>query len=392
MKAPKIDGTATGELMVQDDAGQYNSPEILAKTAERLKAMGGNPAPVIESKSQETDESDDSTLTTETEEDGAVGTTDGDNDVSTDDNDTNEGDDNKDEIVIPEKLYRAATHNGWEAEKISAFWKLDPELAQQTLEKMHKDQVSVNTQYVEQGRAAKQLAADREALEQQRVVSVVEPVKPKGFVDVEAYKAEHGDAAAVVVEQMNNALIELSQRQTQAQTQMQTQTQQDQGTRETGVAKREQSLALVQQMSQWFADPALAPYKEFYGAGVDENGFPLITNDHLTLDQQVNREKLINKAHDWDAGIRLRGGTASIAEALQSAHTIITDSVKTEMVRKDIMSKAKKRANGVTLRASSKKITPAVTLKPGQKMTDKQLEDVTEKRIVNMIAHKPLDG
>jgi len=389
MKAPKIDGTATGELMVGDDAEQYDSPEILAKTAERLKEMGGNPEPVVVPESQETGESDDSTLTTGTEEDNAANDTDGDSNVSTDVDVNAEGDNDKDGIVIPEKLYRAAKHNGWEDERITKFWEVEPELAQQTLEKMHKDQVTVNTQFVEQGRAAKQLAADREALEQQRAVGIAaEPVKPKGFVDVEAYKAEHGDAAAVVVEQMNNALIELSQRQTQTQTQ----TQQDQGTRETGVAKREQSLALVQQMSQWFADPALAPYKEFYGAGVDENGFPLITNDHLTLDQQANREKLINKAHDWDAGIRLRGGTASIAEALQSAHTIITDSVKTEMVRKDIMSKAKKRASGVTLRASSKKIAPTVTLKPGQKMTDKQFASVTGKRLANLRAGKPLDS
>lgn len=383
MKVPKIDGTATGELMVQDDGDQYDSPEMLAKTAERLKEMGGNPEPVVVPESQEADESDkDPTPIPVIEEDDAANDTDDNEDTV-----NVEGDDDGDlEPVIPEKLRRAAEHNGWKNEKTAAFWKLDPELAQQTLEKMHQDQVSVSTVFAEQGRAKKQLDADRAAIEQQHITPV-EPVKPKGFVDVKAYREEHGDAAAVIVEQMNNAFIELSQRQEQVQVQVQ----QDAGPHETTVARREQSLALVQQMSQWFADPALVPYEEFYGAGKDaKTGFPFITNDHLTVDQGINREKLLDIANDIDTGVRLRGKGISVAEALQQAHNVLTVDMQTEMVRKDIMSKAKKRAKGVTLRASGTNVTPTVTLKPGQKMTDKQFASVTEKRLANLRAGKPL--
>jgi hypothetical protein len=387
MKAPKIDGTATGELMVQDDAEQYDSPEILAKTAERLKAMGGNPEPVVVPDPQEADESnEDPTPTPVIKEDDAA-----------DDTDDNEGvvntegnDDGDLELVIPEKLLRAAEHNGWKKEKTAALWKLDEDAARQVLEKMHQDQVSVNTIFAEQGRVKKQLDADREALEQSRAVPVQSPEKPKGFVDVKAYKEEHGEAAGVVVEQLNNALVELSQRQEQIQ--VQTQTQQNQGTQETKVAKQEQGYALVQQLGQWFADPALVAYEKFYGSGKDANGFPLITVEHLTAEQKLNRGKLIDMAHDIDAGVRLRGGNMSIPEALRSAHVVLTADIQTEMVRKDIMDKAKKRAKGVTLRASGTKITPAVILKPGQKMTDKQFASVTEKRLANLRAGKPLDG
>ncbi len=378
MKAPKIDGANTGDLMVADDADQYDSPAILAKTAARLKELGGNPAPVIETEPQETedDSEDNSTLTPVNQEDDNASAEENEED------DNNEGDADE-ESAIPDNLFRAATHNGWKKEQIVKFWKSDPELAETTLGKMHEDQVSVNTQYAEQGRAAKQLQADRTALDANRVIVEQKP-KPKSFVDMEKAREEFGDGAAAVIEQLNNALVQITERSEPIQ--------QGAVQQEDSVVKRELSLTLLQSMSQWFANPALKPYAEYYGAGTDSNGFPMITTDHLTAEQAAHREVLLDMAGDIDAGIKLRGGTLSVADALNNAHLVVTKDIQTEIIRKGIMNTAKKRAKGVTLRSSNIKSKPAVKLKPGEKQSEKDILLRTERRVKNLLAGKPLEG
>jgi len=377
MKAPKIDGANTGELMTQDDKEQYESPEFLAKTAERLEALGGSPAPVVVPESEPDPEPEsepepnpvpDPELESEPEPTPAVDTDD-------DDDDTKES---EDEPAIPEQLYQAAVHNRWTPEQIIKFWKGDPELAKATLGKMRDDMVAVNNQYAEQGRAAKQLQAQKAELEQ-RTIQPIQVAKPKNEA-VEKMREEYGDGAAAILEQV-----------IAGQAQPLTPTQQvDTAQQEKNVARTERSLAVVQQMSHWFANPAMKPYEEYYGAGTDSNGFPLITGEHLTQEQRTNRENLLDKAGDIEAGVALRGGTLSVADALTMAHVVVTKDLQTEIVRKGIMAKAKKKAAGVTLRPSGTKIVPKVKLKPGEKKTEKQVYADADARLKKLKAGKPM--
>jgi len=380
-------GLVQGEIMDPDDNAQYDSPELIAKTDERLAALTGNPIPVVK-KPVETEEVDDtSDLTPEDDDAGTVdddtanGTEDTDDDA-TEGDDTTEGEDKG--VVIPEQLYRAAIHNEWKPEDVTKFWKNNPELAKKTLEKMHTDMVNTNNVYVEHGRAAKQIQEQRNLIEGQRTVPTT-PAKQKDFVDIEAAREEFGDGAAAIIKQLNDALVKVTTTQRPNQEVSSGSAQQ-----ETDLARREKSMAALQQMSYWFADDSMKGYEEFYGSGRDSNGLPLLTTDHLTMEQRKNRNAVIAMADDIEAGIQIRGGSTSIPDALNRAHVVLTKDIQTSVIRNGILNSAKKRSKGITLRPSGKKIVTEVKLKPGEHKTEKQIYGNAAKRLQRLIRGKPL--
>ena len=361
-------GVEQGQIMDPDDNAQYESPELIAKTDERLAALTGNPVPVV-TRPVETEEVDDDTsdLTPEEDDAGVVAddtATDTDDDV-TEDGETKESGDKDKAVVIPEQLFRAATHNEWKPEEITKFWKDSPELAKKTLEKMHTDMVNTNTQYAEHGRAAKQIQEQRTQLENQKIVPNA-PAKQKDYVDIEKAREEFGDGAAAIIKQLNDRLVDVTTTQKPIQ-------QESSAQQETQLARRERSMAALQQMVYWFADDSMKGYEEFYGAGKDSNGLPLLTTDHLTTEQRKNRNAVIGMADDIEAGIQIRGGSASIPETLNRAHTILTKDVQTAVIRNGILKSAKKRSKGITLRPSGTKVKTEIKLKPGEKVTEKQV-------------------
>ena len=376
-------GLEQGQIMDPDDAAQYESEEIITKTDERLAALTGTPVPVVKKPVETEEEVDDtSDLTPEEDDAGEVvdDTVDDTDGNVTEDDDTTAGEDSA--AVIPEQLFRAATHNEWTPDEITKFWKDNPKLAEKTLTKMHTDMVNTNSQYAEQGRAAKDLREQREKLEVQRVAPEA-PAKRKDFVDIEAAREEFGDGAAAIIKQLNDALVNVTTTQRQA-------PQTGGAQQETDLARREKSLAAIQQMSYWFADDSMKGYEEFYGSGRDANGLPMLTTNHLTMEQRKNRNDVIGMADDIEAGIQLRGGSTSIPDALNRAHTILTKDIQTAVIRNGILKKAKQRSNGITLRPSGKKIVPKVKLKPGEKLTDSQVHQNAEKRLQRLRQGKSL--
>lgn len=381
-------GTVQGEIMDPDDAAQYESKEVISKVDERLAELTGNPAPVVK-KPVETEEEDDdaSDLTPEDKDtdvvddaDDTADDTDGD---AIDGDDTKEGEDKDDEKAIPEQLFRAAIHSGRTPEEITEFWKKDPEFAKKMLEKIHTDMVNTNTVYAEQGRATKELQKQRDKLENQKVDPVI-PAKRRDFVDIEAAREEFGDGAANIIKQLNDALVKVTTTQEQAPRQ------QDAIQHETDLTRHERSMAAIQQYAYFFADDNMKLYEEFYGAGRDSNGLPLITSDHLTLDQRKNRSAVMNIADDIEAGIQIRGGTTSISDTLSRAHVIVTKDIQTKVIRDSILRQGKKRSKGVTLRPSSKKIEQKVKLKQGEHKEEKQIYSDADLRLKRLIAGKPM--
>ena len=376
-------GLVQGELMDPEDAKQYDDPTILAKADERLAELTGNPVPVVK-KPVETEEVDDdaSDLTPEEDDTGMVddSTADDTDDDATDGDDTNEGEDG--DSAIPEQLFRAATHNEWKPEEITKFWKDNPALAKKTLEKMHTDMVNTNTQYAEHGRAAKQLQEQRAELENKKIVPGT-PAKQQDFVDIEKAREEFGDGAAEVIKQLNDALVKV--------TTTQKQTPQTGGAQqETELARRERSMAAMQQMVYWFADDSMKAYEQFYGSGRDANGLPLLTSDHLTAEQRKNRSAVIDMADDIEAGLQIRGSSTSIPDALNRAHVIVTKDIQTKVIRDGILKTAKKRSKGITLRPSGKKVVKTVKLKQGEHKEEKQIYADADRRLKDMKAGKKL--
>ena len=380
-------GTVQGEIMDPGDAAQYESEEVISKVDERLAELTGNPAPVVK-KPVETEEEDDdaSDLTPEDKDadvvddaDDTADDTDGD---AADGDDIKKGEDKDDGKAIPEQLFRAATHNEWKPEEITKFWNDNPALAKKTLEKMHTDMINTNTQYAEHGRAAKELQEQRDRLENQKVDPVV-PAKRQDFVDIEAAREEFGDGAAKIIKQLNDALVKVTTTQKQV-------PQVDTAQHETDLTRHERSMAAIQQMAYWFADDSMKPYEEFYGAGRDANRLPLLTTDHLTMDQRKNRNEVIGLADDIEAGIQLRGGSSTIPDSLSRAHVILTKDIQTKVIRDSILKQGKKRSKGVTLRPSSKKIEQKVKLKQGEHKEEKQIYVDADLRLKRLIAGKPM--
>ena len=387
--APEVKkGTVHGEIMDPNDSKQYESEEVISKVDERLAELTGNPVPVVKKPVETEEEEDDSDLTPEDKNadvvddaDNAADDTDGD---AIDGGDTKEGEDKDDGKAIPEQLFRAATRNEWKPEEITKFWNDNPELAKKTLEKMHTDAVNTNTQYAEHGRAAKELQEQRDKLENQKVDPVVPvvPAKRQDFVDIEAMKEEFGDGAANIIKQLNDALVKV--------TTTQKQVPQDTVQHETDLTRHERSMAAIQQMVYWFADDSMKSYEEFYGAGRDVNGLPLLTTDHLTMDQRKNRNEVIGLADDIEAGIQLRGGSSTIPDSLSRAHVILTKDIQTKVIRDSILKQGKKRSKGVTLRPSSKKIEQKVELKQGEHKEEKQIYSDAKRRLKELNAGKKM--
>ena len=246
--------------------------------------------------------------------------------------------------------------------------------------------VNTSNQFAEHGRAAKELERRKAELEQADTTlsSTAAPKSPKGFVDIEAYEEEFGSGAAAIVRQLNDALIKVTSQRPQSSAH------EEVARGKADVADREKSLALVQQMGHWFADPGLTPYEEFYGKGRGDDGFMLLTREHLTAEQRRHRDELLSQAADIESGIALRGGTISVQDALTRAHFIVTKDVQAQAIRKGILDKAKKRSNGVTLRPNGKKIQPKEKLKPGEKKSEKRLLSDTERRLAALKAGKPM--
>jgi hypothetical protein len=379
-------GVQTGEIMDVEDSKQYNSPEVLASVTDRLTKLGGNPPPVVKAVPEVNEEVDDDDVTSTTQ-DVQDDNLEVNNDTDgNEDNDVKDGDDIKDgeeeAPVMLDKLYRAAVHNKWTPEQIVDFWKRDPELAKKTLEKMHEDMVNTSNVYAEHGRAKIQLEAQRAELQ-----TPVVPDRPKDFVDIKKAEEEFGEGAAVIIKQLNDKLVDVV---AQQQKQVQAPNTVQQNHVADPVARTEQNLAVVQQMGHWFADPGLEPYKEFYGDAVDSNGLMLLTRDHLTPTQRQNRDKLLNAAGDIEAGVALRAGTISVADALTRAHVILTQDMQTEVIRKGIMKQAKKRSKGVTLRPSGSTIKPQEKLKPGEKISEKQVNITASRRLKQLTAGKQM--
>lgn len=286
----------------------------------------------------------------------------------------------EDEPAIPESLYRAAEHNGLSAEEIADHWKANPELAEKMFDRMRQDTVKMNKQYCELGRARKQ--ASEEYAEQSAATQI--PTRPKSYVDINKAREEFGDGAAELISTLDQALV----RQAGEIAEIKSTTA---SPRTQGAAAQDRSMAINTQIGNFFGHDNMRVYDDFYGPSVDANGNPYPDWSHLTPGQEANRSAVTNKAADYQAGVAIRGTEVTVGEALAEAHTIISENVKVETIRKGIIKSVQKKAKGVTLRPTKTKVKPeAPKLKRGEKMTESKVYSTAKARLANMKAGKPM--
>lgn len=251
------------------------------------------------------------------------------------DTDDGSGGEDGEEEGISDALYRAAIHQGWKPEEVDQFVKANRELAQRTFEKLYEATNKISSEFARFGRMKAQQEAEAAKAKQASAMS---------GVDLDAIKEEYGEDSAIY--KTMKALINAIPAQAQ-----QVQQQFSPDTENTHVR---------QIIESFFGSDDMKPYGDFYGTAKDRR--------KLTGEQIGHRLDVINMADEILIGAEMQGRKMDITEALERAHLIVAEPIRTEIIRKEIVSKVKKRASGTTLKPSSKKQSNTSKAKTGTEL------------------------
>lgn len=347
----------------QDDAA-YASDELAAKVAANLEGIegGGEPEPDEDSTLNDSNnqaDDDDSTLDDSSSAD--------DEDSTLDDSDDSTDSDGDDAPTIPEHLFRAARHHGWEVQEISDLYKQNPKLAEKTLIKIHDDMNKVSQVYSKWGKISKQ---QQTAMPQQQQTDNTQQQQVDDFVDIAKLRKEYEDNPLVdVISTLNEGLKKVVDGQKPQQTQQQT----DMPQQDTF----QDDMAAIQQINSFLGSEDMKYFNDYYGPIADDSGIPLLDWRSLQPGQQANRKALVQEADLILAGADIIGKKMTVADALNMAHLTLTAPMQGQIARKKVTSELKKRSKGITLRSSGSK---KAADKGGQK-TEEQLVAITEQRL-----------
>lgn len=340
------------------DSGAYDAEEVVSSVEQHLRAIRGDePSPKPEPEEAEDLETEDDP--TPEDDDPA-----GEKSLNQDDDEDEEedGDSEADEeAAIPETYLRAAQYNGWETEEVTDFWKSNPKLAEKTFEKMHRSMNDLSRQFAQIGRTRMEMERgkqDKPAAQSQEAQDVI---------DIEALrKADPDNELLPIVEGMNKALKQLMPRQ------------EAQSRPEERQSGNQDDLALATQIITFLGSDPMKSYGDFYGPAYDENRMPVFDTRTLTPGQEANRRALISRADEIWIGAKMHGRELTVNEALQMSHSLLTEGIREQKVREELVGKVKKRAKGMTLRPTGKGLPQS---KEGKPKTAKELEARTEARL-----------
>jgi len=262
--------------------------------------------------------------------------------------------------AIPDNYYRAAIHQGWKPEELSAMYELNPEGTLRFLEKTYNDVNNLSQQFAQLGRKAREV-------ETARVQPQPQPQpQPQGF-DVEKFKKAYEDdpasALATALQQLQTARVE---------PQPQPQPVQQPNKKD----EWNDHLAAVEQLNTFFGAEDLKPFAEYYGEAKSLNW------SDLTPGQYANRQAVINRADEILAGAELLQKEMSVREAVELAHMELSAPILQQVVREDILKAVKKKASGITMRPSKSKTN--VPVKTGGKLSDAQILANAEARLADL--------
>ncbi len=245
-----------------------------------------------------------------------------------------------DDVKLTQAEIRAAIHSGWKIDDINELAKENPELAKRTCAKMLDDTNSLSQAFAKLGRESKEKPEEKPEVKKTEFKSV----------DIGQLKEKYGDDDPVIdlfeqqQEMLKTTVARLDSVEAAALSASTTKVDTAQAR-----ADKEVDVATAQQIEGFFNDPEMVVYGEFYGeikkGSKDWN--------NLTITQLTNRQDLVGQAGDIMAGAKERGTEMELSVALDKAHLMATVEVREQVIRKDIKSKSKKRAAGITLKPSS---------------------------------------
>lgn len=359
-----MSGSNKGEDMRHDE-GAYDSKDVQSSVAAHLAALRGTKAdepPTQEPEDNDDLKADDDPSPQDNGQDDPAPADDDPSPTQDDDPDPEAG--NDDAPAIPENIYRSILHNGWKPEEIAEFHRANPKQAMKVFEKLHQATNDLSKQFAEIGRT-------RIEMERRKLQPVEKKDDaPQSVIDMEALrKADPDNPLLPVVEGMNKVLTQLTAKQQPVEA-------------PSPQAKTQEDLALATQVMSFLGSDSMKLYVDFYGPAYDAARMPTFDGHGLTPGQKANRDALLEQADAIWVGAREHGRNLTVPEALNLAHSLLTDGMRTQKVRQELIGKVKQRAKGMTLRPGKSK--PA-QVKEGEKpKTTQELEARTEARLAKL--------
>lgn len=290
---------------------------------------------------------------------------DGQADHQTDSNDPTPAVEIKDEI--PDAYIRAAIHQKWTQKDVDDLVESNPELARRTFENCYNSVVQASRDFSEIGRAKIEL--DRQAVTKQTVTETVVQEDPKTVALIAKLRKEYADDPLIEV-----VIKDLEAKPKPVQ-QTQPVSQQQQGYEIATVrADAAANAAIDQRVNSFFGTDDMKLYDKFYGK-LELGQIP----EDLSNGQQQNRLAVLQEAEFIMTGHAMRNQKIEVEQALEKAHLIVTEPIRTQVVRDSLKATATKRKKSMTLRPSeSKRSSSTESSKPRNRA---ELENAVQQKL-----------
>lgn len=381
---------ASYEDSKEDKDQQFDEKAILEKTEERMGILHGEtPADEVEDNDNSTSDDDtgstsDSDSTEEkveddnpTPEDDTDEDDEGDKKAGKDgdetdkDEEAHKAEDQKDKPQLSDAYYRAAIHSGMTENDVVEFMASNPDLAIRTFAKMHEATNRASQEFAAIGKYNKQ--KDQKVEQDANKTDANESVFKK--VDLAKLREENPDDNLInVLEQMQEQNASLS-KQIQEKSVAHTSDQQLTATEE------QNNKHASEQIDSFFSSDEISKFSVTYGkAAKDAAG----NYDWTALmpAEQMNRVAVVEGAEQLLEGAVALGREMTVSEALERSHLMVTEPIRENIIREDIMAKVIKRSKGITLKPSN--AASSSTNKKGPK-TEEDIIARAEERMAKVL-------
>ena len=283
----------------------------------------------------------------------------------TDSNDPTPAVEIKDEI--PDAYIRAAIHQKWSQKDVDELVESNPDLAKRTFENCYNSVVQASKDFSEIGRAKIEL--DRQQVAKPTVAETVVQEDPKNAALIAKLRKEYVD----------DPLIEVVIKGLEKPVQQQQPIPQQQQSYEVATARANAAVntAIDQRVNSFFDAGDMKLYEKFYGK-LELGQIP----EDLSNGQQYNRLAVLQEAEFIMAGHGVRGQKIEVEQALEKAHLIVTEPVRTQVVRDSLKTTATKRKKSMTLRPSdSKRSSDSMNTDSSKPRNRGELENAVQQKL-----------
>ncbi|MCK5608879.1 hypothetical protein KAR91_43805 [Candidatus Pacearchaeota archaeon] len=272
----------------------------------------------------------------------------------------------KDEI--PDAYIRAAIHQKWSQKDVDELIESNPELAKRTFENCYNSVVQASRDFSEIGRAKIEL--DRQQATKQTATEAVAQEDPKTTALIAKLRKEYADDPLIEV------VIKDLEKPVQQQTQPVSQQQQGYETA-TARANVAANAAIDQRVNSFFGADDMKLYEKFYGK-LELGQIP----EDLSNGQQQNRLAVLQEAEFIMTGHTMRNQKIEVEQALEKAHLIVTEPIRTQVVRDSLKATATKRKKSMTLRPSdSKRSSDSMNTNSSKPRNRQELENAVQQKL-----------